>query len=56
MRRLIRQYGRAANSVFPTGAWHKSGNYGSDVNVPVPFSETNNPNIPPQQTCINRNA
>lgn len=56
MRRLIRQYGRAANSVFPTGAWHKSGNYGSDVNVPVPFSETNNPNIPAQQTCINRNA
>jgi hypothetical protein len=57
MRRLIRQYNRPATSVFPTGAWHKGGNYGSDVNFPVPQAETNNPNLSGQtNTCIDRNA
>lgn len=42
LRRLVRQYGRAANTVFPTGAWHKGGNYGDDVNLVVPFDEENN--------------
>lgn len=55
LRRLIRQYGRAANTVFPTGAWHKGGNYGTDVNLPVPFAEANNPNVSATQTCMNRN-
>jgi hypothetical protein len=54
MRRLIRQYQRAANTVFPTGAWHKGGNYGSDVNFPVPQAELNNPQV--SSTCIDRNA
>ena len=44
MRRLIRQYGRAANAVFPTGAYFKGGTYGTDVNSPVPQREQNNPN------------
>ncbi len=57
LRRLIRQYGRAANSVFPTGAWHKAGNYGSDVNIPIPQAEQNNPNVPGgATTCIDRVA
>jgi len=57
MRRLIRQYGRSAASVFPTGAWHKGGNYGTDVNFPVPQAETNNPNLTGvTNTCIDRNA
>lgn len=55
LRRLIRQHGRAANTVFPTGAWHKGGNYGDDVNLPVPFAEANNPNVSATQTCMNRN-
>ena len=45
LRRLIRQYGRTESSVFPTGVWFKGGPYGSDVNFPIPFSETNNPNF-----------
>ena len=45
LRRMIRQYNRAENTVFPTGAWFKGGLYGADVNFPVPFSETNNPNF-----------
>ncbi|HEY7767743.1 RagB/SusD family nutrient uptake outer membrane protein, partial [Longimicrobium sp.] len=55
LRRLIRQYGRPANTVFPTGAWHKNGSqYGTDVTMPNPSAELNNPNV--QQLCIDRNA
>jgi hypothetical protein len=56
LRRLIRQYGRAANTVFPTGGWHKGGNYGTDVNLPNPQAEENNPNVPAGHTCLDRNA
>ena len=45
LRRLIRQYGRGAETVFPTGNYHKSGTYGTDVNTPVPQAEENNPNF-----------
>lgn len=56
LRRLVRQYGRSQATVFPTGAWHKGGNYGSDVNFPVPQAEDNNPNVPKGGACIDRNA
>jgi hypothetical protein len=57
MRRLIRQYNRPANTVFPTGAWHKAGNYGVDVTIPIPQAERNNPNVAPggDNACLNRN-
>src|SRR5687768_11363945 len=45
LRRLIRQYNRTANTVFPTGTWHKGGPYNTDVNMPVPQAELNNPNV-----------
>ena len=59
LRRLIRQYGRAANTVFPTGPWHKPGNYGNDVTLPLPEAERNNPKTPQNATtnpdiCMNR--
>jgi hypothetical protein len=53
MRRLIRQYGRAAETVFPGGVYLKGGNYGADVNLPMPQEEGNNPNF---AGCIDRNA
>ena len=58
LRRLIRQYNRAQNVVFPTGPWHKGGNYGTDVTVPVPQAEQNNPNLPASatETCLSRSA
>jgi starch-binding outer membrane protein, SusD/RagB family len=57
LRRLVRQYNLPANSVWPTGDWHKAGGvYGSDVTIPLPFSERNNPNIPAGEMCMNRNA
>lgn len=52
MRRLVRQYGRNAESVFPTGAYFKGGTYGTDVNFPLPISELNNPK---STGCTNRN-
>jgi hypothetical protein len=53
MRRLIRQYGRSAEEVFPGGVYLKGGNYGTDVNLPMPQEEGNNPNF---AGCIDRNA
>jgi hypothetical protein len=44
LRRLIRQYGRPQNQVFPTGTFNpnKGGTFGTDVNLPVPQAEQNN--------------
>jgi len=53
LRRLIRQYGRDAESVFPTGAYFKGGVFGTDLNFPVPIDEQNNPNF---ESCISREA
>lgn len=55
MRRLIRQYGRAAETVFPTGPWHKFGSYGTDVNFPIPQAESNNP-LADGASCMDRSA
>ena len=44
MRRLIRQYGRGAETVFPTGAYFKGGAYGTDVTLVPSQTETNNAN------------
>lgn len=56
LRRLIKFYGRTADSVFPTGDWHKGGPYGTDVNFPVPQAEETNPNVKANNTCTDRAA
>ncbi len=43
MRRLLRQYNRSAEQVYPTGAWFKGGNFGDAIQMPVPVEEQNNP-------------
>jgi hypothetical protein len=55
LRRMVRQYGRGAETVFPTGTYTRGGGgtYGTDVNFPVPQSEQNNPNF---SACTNRSA
>ena len=53
MRRLIRQYGRTQDVVFPTGAFYKGGVYGTDVNFPVTVDEQNNTAF---KACIDRKA
>lgn len=67
MRRLLRQpayqaLGYTEDTVFPTGAYHKStqgGVYGNDVNLPLTVDERNNPElvgIPTgQDLCLDRN-
>ena len=56
MRRLVRAgptgYGRLEDTVFPNGAYHKGGSYGTDVNLPIPIEEENNPN---SNGCLDRN-
>ncbi len=58
LRRLVRQYSRGSETVYPTGVFPKGGNYGPDLNLPISFDELNNPNIPQNQrtTCTDRNA
>ncbi len=51
LRRLVRQYGRGAEAVFPTGTYHKPGTYGADVNSPIPQAEDNNPNFE-RSACV----
>ncbi|MGH7713660.1 MAG: hypothetical protein ACREOG_20420, partial [Gemmatimonadaceae bacterium] len=54
LRRLVRQYSRGAETVFPTGAYHKDNlTRGTDVNIAVPISEKNNPKF---LGCLNRGA
>ena len=51
LRRLVRQYTRGAETVFPTGTYHKPGTYGADVNSPIPQAEDNNPNFE-RSACV----
>lgn len=65
LRRLVRQYDRPVDQVFPTGAhgWYtaagdfvpgsEGGSFGSDVNLPFHLDEGNNPEA---AGCINRDA
>jgi starch-binding outer membrane protein, SusD/RagB family len=53
LRRLVRQYGRAPESVWPTGTYFKGGVYGADQNLPPSQAERNNPEYP---GCTDRSA
>ncbi len=54
MRRLIRQYGRTAATVYPVGnvRYRPGQTYGTDVNLVIPFNERNNPKF---NGCLDRN-
>lgn len=56
LRRLVRQYGRTQNQVFPIGSWHKGGTYGTDVDFPIPQAEQNNPELGLGNSCMSRGA
>lgn len=53
LRRLVRQYERAPGATFPVGPYYKGGEYGPDMNFPIPQAELNNPNA---SACTNRGA
>jgi hypothetical protein len=64
LRRLVRQYNRGAETVFPTGAYSSNGRtsiYGTDTSFPIPVEELNNPEVPQDgpvnlKGCISRDA
>jgi hypothetical protein len=43
----VRQYGRPHQEVFPVGMSAYNQPFGSQVSLPVPFRERNNPNWTP---------
>lgn len=45
LRRLVTQYARNVNAVFPTGVYPRGGSFGNLVNFPVPETENQNPNF-----------
>ncbi len=55
LRRLVRQYGRAIESVYPTGAYHKQGlTRGTQATLIVPQTEENNPNFDAAACLVNQ--
>jgi len=52
LRRLVRQYGRGSETVWPTGNYFKGGVYGPDQNLPPAQAEKNNPGY---TGCADRN-
>lgn len=60
LRRLIRQYGRTEAQVFPVGVYprpNQGGSYGTDVNLPVPSRENQNPALNSTTVvCLDRSA
>ncbi len=45
LRRLVRQYDRVADTVYPSGEYWKQGqSYGTDLSFPLPQDEAGNPN------------
>jgi hypothetical protein len=61
LRRLTYQYGRAPETIWPTGPYQETNpdkqgtNYGADVNLPIPQEESNNPQFT-GGSCTNRSA
>ena len=54
LRRMVRQYQRGAETVYPTGAYHKDGlQLGTDLQFVIPQTEENNPKY---TACIDRAA
>lgn len=43
LRRMMREYGFAANEIFPIGTAIQGEAYGDDTSLPIPFDERNNP-------------
>jgi len=40
LRRLVQQYGRSSENVFPTGAYWRGGVYGTGTSLPLPNDES----------------
>lgn len=59
LRRLVRQYDRPANTVYPVGAYFKGGEFGTQTSLPIPQAEENNPKVgggTQADICLDTNA
>lgn len=56
LRRLVRQFNRTPENVYPTGTHYKTIAYGEDVVLPVTTNETANPETGGNPACIDRKA
>jgi starch-binding outer membrane protein, SusD/RagB family len=54
LRRMMWDYGRQQNEIFPVGTHHRGGSFGTDTNFPIAFDEQNNPLIEEIQ-CLRQN-
>jgi hypothetical protein len=52
LRRLVRQYGRPINTVYPVGTAINGVAYGTSTVFPISEDEANNPNF---HGCLNTN-
>ena len=55
MRRLVRYYGRAVNTVFPVGPYKFGGSFGTDIQLPIDVAEVSNNLLMGGKACIDRN-
>jgi hypothetical protein len=55
MRRLVRQYGRELNTVFPVGPYKFGGTFGTDVQLPIDVAEVSNNPLMGGTACLDRN-
>jgi hypothetical protein len=54
LRRLVRQYGRSQESVYPVGSYIGGFSYGNDVTLPLPVDERDS--NPQYDGCVDRGA
>ncbi len=52
LRRIVRHYGRSVEETFPVGPYFRGGDYGTEVTLPIPQQERNNPL---GGVCLSRN-
>ena len=55
MRRLVRQYGRAVNTVFPIGPYKFGGEFGTDWVLPIDPTELARNPLMGDRACLDRN-
>ncbi|MEP7383592.1 MAG: hypothetical protein ABI910_18045 [Gemmatimonadota bacterium] len=55
MRRLMRQYGRAYNTVFPVGPYKFGGDFGTDLQFPIDAAEVSSNPLMNNTVCLDRN-
>lgn len=51
IRREVKYFNKPASALYPSGAYPKGGTYGTDLVLPIPFDEVNNPDF---KQCLDK--